>query len=57
MIACSIKEGEELVRIFLAKGADVNAKSKGYYISSTLLSSHRRGLYADKHESLSLFRL
>jgi hypothetical protein len=27
MIAVSLKEGEELVKLFLQKGADVNAKS------------------------------
>jgi len=28
MIAVSLKEGEDLVNLFLQKGADVNAKSK-----------------------------
>jgi len=28
MIAVSLKEGEELVKLFLQKGADINAKSK-----------------------------
>jgi hypothetical protein len=28
MIAVSLKEGEELVKLFLQKGADVNAKSR-----------------------------
>jgi 26S proteasome non-ATPase regulatory subunit 10 len=27
MIAVSLKEGEDLVKLFLSKGADVNAKS------------------------------
>jgi hypothetical protein len=28
MIAVSLKEGEDLVKLFLSKGADVNAKSE-----------------------------
>jgi len=28
MIAVSLKEGEDLVKLFLSKGADVNAKSQ-----------------------------
>ena len=28
MIAVSLKDGEDLVKLFLSKGADVNAKSK-----------------------------
>jgi hypothetical protein len=45
MIAVSLKEGEELVNLFLQKGADVNAKSKSLclilILNKTLTSAYR----------------
>ncbi|TVY37716.1 Ankyrin repeat-containing protein [Lachnellula subtilissima] len=35
MIAVSLKDGEELVKLFLRKGADVNAKTAKYYLLSS----------------------
>ncbi|KAI9669929.1 MAG: hypothetical protein M1831_006965 [Alyxoria varia] len=50
MIACSIKDGEELVRIFLAKGADVNAKNSNGQVRTihacSCIWSPRRGKFA-----------
>jgi ankyrin repeat protein len=36
MIAVSLKEGEDLVKLFLSKGADVNAKS-GFSLPSRII--------------------